>query len=310
MTRLPPPQRDFIGYGRDTPAVTWPGGARLALSIVVNYEEGSERSFDNGDGANEGLGEVPRAVDSRYRDLATESVYEYGSRAGIFRILRLLDEYQAPATFFAAAVALERNPDVCAWIHASGHEVCGHGLRWSEDWTVDRDEERRRIAEAVESIARTCGHRPVGWYNRWMPSVHTRQLLAEEGGFLYDSNAYNDDLPYWVSAAGRPLLIVPYTLTYNDVRYVSAAGLTPSGFVDYCRRGIDELVREGARRPKMMSIGVHARWTGQAGRASALREILEYVHGRDDIWLAQRKDIAAWWSDHQPAPLHGGRESS
>lgn len=292
------PTRDLRGYGGNGPKVAWPNGATLALSFVVNYEEGSERSFDTGDAANEGLGEIPRIIDAQYRDLATESVYEYGSRAGIFRILRLLDEYSLPATFFAAAVALERNPDVCARIRTAGHEVCGHGYRWSEDWLVDRDEERRRIAEAVASITRTCGTRPVGWYNRWMPSVHTRELLVEEGGFSYDSNAYNDDLPYWATAAGGRILVVPYTLTYNDVRYTS--GLTPTGFVDYCRRGIDELAREGATHPKMMSIGLHARFTGQAGRTSALREIVEHALNRGDVWITQRQDIARWWVDNYP----------
>lgn len=303
MTELPAPTRDFAGYGRDVPRVTWPDGARLALNIVVNYEEGSERSFDNGDGANEGLGEVVRAVDPAYRDLATESVYEYGSRAGVFRVLRLLDEYRVPTTFFAAAVALERNPDVCAWIRRAGHEVCGHGYRWSEDWTVDRTEEGRRIAAAVESITRTCGARPVGWYNRWMPSVHTRELLVEEGGFAYDANAYNDDLPYWVRVHDRPHLVVPYTLTYNDQRYLT--GLSPTGFVDYCRRGIDELAREGATHPRMMSIGLHPRWTGQAGRASALREILAHARDRGDVWLARRDDIARCWAEQHPPPAGG-----
>lgn len=284
----------------------WPGGARLALNIVVNYEEGSERSFDNHDGVNEGLGELPRGVESGYRDLATESVYEYGSRAGIHRIMRILDEFAVPATFFAAALALERNPQVCSWIQESGHEVCGHGYRWSEDWTAGRAEEKRRLAAAVESITRTCGQRPVGWYNRWMPSIHTRELLVEDGGFLYDSNAYNDDLPYWSTVPGRPLLVVPYTLTYNDVRYVSAGGLTPTGFVDYCIRGIDELAAEGAQRPRMMSIGLHARWSGQAARASALRQVLDHAQARGDVWLARRDSIARAWIDQHPAP-DGGR---
>jgi peptidoglycan/xylan/chitin deacetylase (PgdA/CDA1 family) len=301
VSRLGGPTRDFVGYGANPPVVRWPGGARLALNIAVNYEEGSERSFANGDDVNESLGEIPRTVAAPARDLATESVYEYGSRAGIFRILRVLEEFGMPATMFAAAVALERNPDVCDWIRRLGHDVCGHGYRWSEDWTVSRDEERERIALAVASITETCGRRPTGWYSRWMPSEHTRELLVAEGGFAYDSNAYNDDLPYWVRVDGRAHLVVPYSLTYNDSRY-SAHGLTPSAFVDQCVRGIDELVREGAERPKMMSIGLHARFTGQAARASALREILEHVRRRGDVWVARREDIASCWSAQFPAP--------
>jgi len=298
---LPLPTRDFLGYGRDVPVVRWPGDARLALNIAVNYEEGSERSFDNGDGRNEGLGEVARQLDAGARDMATESVYEYGSRAGIFRILRVLDECGAPATMFAAAVALERNPDVAACIGEAGHDVCGHGWRWSEDWTVDRDEERRRIEAAVTSITRTVGRAPTGWYNRWMPSPHTRELIVEHGGFHYDSNAYNDDLPYWTRVGGQPHLVVPYTLTYNDSRYVNN-GLSPTAFVDYCVRGIDELAREGATAPRMMSIGLHARFTGQAARASALREVLDHATKRGDVWIARREDIAAAFAEQVHAP--------
>jgi peptidoglycan/xylan/chitin deacetylase (PgdA/CDA1 family) len=283
------------------PKVEWPGDASVALNIVVNYEEGSERSFET-DGINEGLGELSRPVDPQFRDLATESVYEYGSRAGIQRIMRILDEYSVPSTFFAAALALERNPALCSWIQESGHEVAGHGYRWSEDWPVDLTEERRRLTAAVDSITRTCGQRPVGWYNRWMPTIHTRELLVEDGGFLYDSNAYNDDLPYWSRVQDQHLLILPYTLTYNDVRYVSNGGLTPSGFVDYCVRGINELAAEGEKCPRMMSIGLHARLSGQAGRASALREILDHVQSRGDIWLARRDDIAKVWIKQNPAP--------
>lgn len=298
---LPTPTRDFVGYGRHLPVVQWPDGARLALNFAVNYEEGSERSFDNGDGRNEGLGEVTRLLDPEARDMATESVYEYGSRAGMPRILRLLDEYGVRATMLAAAVALERNPEVAAWIGEAGHDVCGHGWRWSEDWTVDREHETRRIAAAVVSISRTVGRPPTGWYNRWMPSPHTRELLVEHGGFRYDSNAYNDDLPYWTSVAGRPHLVVPYSLTYNDSRYV-ADGLSPSAFVDYCVRGIDELAREGEWAPRMMSVGLHARFSGQAARASALREILEHALRRGDVWIARREDIAAAFAQQVPAP--------
>jgi peptidoglycan/xylan/chitin deacetylase (PgdA/CDA1 family) len=293
------PARELTGYGRHVPRIEWPGGAKLALNVVVNYEEGSERSFLR-DGTNENLGETNRTVDPQYRDLGTESVYEYGSRAGIFRIMRVLEELDVPATYFAAAEALELNPELCAWIRESPHEVAGHGYRWSEDWPLDRAEEARLLHAAVESIERTCGVRPVGWYNRWMATPHTRELLVEEGGFLYDSNSYNDDLPYTTTVKGTPLLVMPYTLTYNDLRYV-ASGATPSGFADTCIRGIDELAHEGETHPRMMSIGLHARWTGQAGRASAIREVLEHAKARGDVWIATRRDIATWWLEHAPA---------
>lgn len=297
-----PPDRDYHGYGAAVPVLRWPGGARLALNIAVNVEEGSERSF-HVDGRNEDVGEFARTVGTGVRDLATESVFEYGSRVGIHRILRILADFGVPATMFAAAVALERNPAVAEAIAAAGHDVCAHGYRWSEDWQLDRDEERTRIAAAFESISRSTGRAPSGWYNRWMPSVHTRALVAEHGGFRYDSNAYNDDLPYWTTVSGRHHLVVPYTLTTNDSRYVSD-GLSPGAFVDYCVRAVDLLADEGATGPRMMSIGLHARWSGQPARASALREILTHVIDRGDVWVARRVDIADSFARQVP-PSNG-----
>jgi peptidoglycan/xylan/chitin deacetylase (PgdA/CDA1 family) len=294
------PARDFIGYGRNPPLFQWPGGARVALNIVLNYEEGSERSFWAGDGRNEGLGEVPRILEGAHRDLATESVYEYGSRVGVFRLLRLLERLQLPCTFFAAAVALEANPEVGQWAAEAGHEVCGHGYRWSEDWLVSREEEAERIRLAVASIARTCGARPRGWYNRWMPSAHTRELLVEEGGFLYDSNAYNDDLPYYVTVGDRPHLVVPYSITYNDSHYAYGHLGGPDDFLSLCRRGLDYLWEESEESGKLMSIGLHARLSGQAGRASALRDFLAYAAQKPGVWIATRLDIARWWLANMP----------
>jgi allantoinase len=285
------PAQDYVGYGRSVPQLRWPGGARLALNIAVNIEEGSERSFHNGDACNESVGEISRMVENGVRDLATESVYEYGSRAGIHRILRTLADFEAPATMFAAALALERNPEVAQSIVEAGHDVCGHGYRWSEDWQLSRDDEAAQLAAAYDSIRQSTGQPPSGWYNRWMPSTRTRDLVAEHGGFRYDSNAYNDDLPYWTRAAGHDHLVVPYTLVHNDSRYV-ADGLSPTGFVDYCVRAIDVLADEGTVAPRMMSIGLHARWSGQPARASALREILAHARGRGDVWMARRIDIA------------------
>ena len=298
-SRMPGPERDLVGYGRTPPVVGWPDGARVAVSLVLNYEEGSERTLHE-DGANENLGEVARDV-GPYRDLGTESVYEYGSRAGVYRLLRLFDRYGVRCTFFAAAVALEQNPEVCAWLREAGHEPCSHGWRWAEEWLLSREEEAERIRRAVESIERTCGERPVGWYSRWMPSEHTRELLVEEGGFLYDSNAYNDDLPYYVEVHGKPHLVVPYTLTTNDLRFTNGTVGGPADFFDYCRRALDYLWDEGEECPRMMSIGLHPRWTGQPARASALAEFLEHAQAKGGVWFARRRDIAEWWLERSPA---------
>ena len=295
------PGRDLVGYGRRKPRVVWPDGARVAVNIVVNNEEGSEYSWPAGDARNEGLAEINYVMQPGYRDLCAESVYEFGSRAGVHRLLELFDEYGIKTTFFTAAVALERNPDVAAWLRESGHEACSHGWRWIEHWLLSREEERDHIRWAVESITETCGERPLGWYCRYGPSVNTRELLVEEGGFVYDSDAYNDDLPYFTEVGGRRHLVVPYnSFPYNDVRFVLAQGYSsPADFYDSCRRGLDELWREGDRgHPKMMSIGLHPRLTGQAGRTSALREFIEYALARGGVWFTRRIDIARWWLDH------------
>jgi len=297
---VPGPRRVFTGYGRRQPKVVWPNGAKVAVNLVVNYEEGSEYSKPAGDGRNEGLAEIPYVMDAEYRDLCSESVYEYGSRAGIWRLMRLFDEYDVKVTFYACAVALERNPEVGQWIQEAGHEPCSHGWRWSEHWLFDREQERQHMQWAIESIERTCGERPLGWYCRYGPSVNTRELVVEEGGFVYDADAYNDDLPYFTEVKGKRHLVVPYTLTYNDGRYVLPQGFSsPGDFFDICRRGLDEYLREGeAGYPKMMSIGLHPRWVGQAARVNALREFIEYAQAKGDVWFARRIDIARWWLEH------------
>lgn len=297
---VPGPRRNFVGYGRRQPRVVWPNDAKVAVNLVVNYEEGSEYSKAAGDDRNEGLAEINYLMPAKYRDLCAESIYEYGSRAGVWRLLRLFDEYGVKTTFFACAVALERNPEVGEWIREAGHEPCSHGWRWSEHWLLDRDEERRRMIWAIETIERTCGERPLGWYCRYGPSVNTRELVVENGGFVYDADAYNDDLPYFTEVGGAQHLIVPYTLTYNDGRFVLTQGYSsPGDFAEYCKRGLDELRREGhAGHPKMMSVGLHPRWAGQAGRTSGLREFIEYALELGDVWFARRIDIARWWLKH------------
>jgi peptidoglycan/xylan/chitin deacetylase (PgdA/CDA1 family) len=295
------PSRDLRGFGREAPPVVLPNGAKLALSIVVNYEEGAEYSVLEGDGRNEDLSETADALDGNVRDLRVESVYEYGSRAGIWRLFRLFAEYEVPVTVYACGRALERNPEVGSWIRKAGHEPCSHGWRWAEHWRFSPDEEREEIRRAVESITEICGERPVGWYCRYGPGPRTRELVVEEGGFLYDSDAYNDDLPYFVEVSGKDHLVIPYTLTYNDIKFVLPEGFGgPSDFVDYCKRGIDELHREGeSGKPKLMSIGLHPRLVGQAARSSALREVIEHALGKGDVWLARRRDIADWWWRHR-----------
>ena len=293
------PKRDYVGYGRNVPKVVWPGEARIAINIVINYEEGSEVHMA-ADGRNEAaLGEIPYVMEARTRDLAMESVYEYGSRAGIWRLQRLFDEKRIPVTFFAAAVALERNPEVARWLRDSDHEPCSHGWRWEEMWLLSRDQEKAHMQAAIESFEATCGRRPLGWYCRYGPSVNTRELLVEEGGFVYDSDAYNDDLPYYVEVTGKRHLIVPYSLTYNDVGFTLAQGYgSPSDFFDLLKRGFDTYWQEGASHPRMMNIGLHPRLIGQAGRASALADFIAYAQKKGGVWFATRLDIANWWHDH------------
>jgi peptidoglycan/xylan/chitin deacetylase (PgdA/CDA1 family) len=238
-------------------------------------------------------------MDPQYRDLCAESVFEYGSRAGIWRVERMLTQYKIPITFFACAVALERNREVGAWLREAGHEPCCHGWRWEEVWRLSRQEEAEHIRLAIDSIKETCGERPLGWYCRYGPSVNTRELIVEEGGFIYDSDAYNDDLPYFVDVKGKQHLVVPYSMTYNDGKFglLPAYG-SPADFLDNLKRGLDQLWDEGASHPRMMSIGLHPRLIGQASRIHALREFIEYALKKGGVWFCRRIDIARWWLDH------------
>ncbi len=217
-------------------------------------------------------------MDAKCRDIAMESVYEYGSRASIWRLQRLFDKKNIPVTFFAAVVALERNPEVAAWLRDSDHEPCSHGWRWEEMWLLSREEEKAHMHAAIKSFEETCGKRPLGWYCRYGPSVNTRELLVEEGGFVYDADAYNDDLSYYVEVAGKRHLVVPYSLTYNDVGFVVPQSYgSPGDFFDLLKRGFDYLWEEGETHPRMMSIGLHPRLIGQAGRISGLADFIDYA---------------------------------
>ena len=296
--------RDLIGYGATPPDPRWPGGARLAVQIVMNYEEGSEYSIGLGDGFSETyLTEVPGAtLGPGKRDLIVESVYEYGSRVGFWRLMRLFEERNLPITVFGAALALEQNPAAAAAIAAAGHEVCCHGWRWIGFQNMEEAEEREQMRRSVESLTRTIGVRPYGWYCRYAPSVNTRRLVVEEGGFLYDSDVYNDDLPYWTRVGGKPHLVIPYTLDNNDMKFSVAPGFTSGeGFFSYLKDAVDVLYREGRRSPKMMSVGLHARLAGRPGRAAALERFLDYLKTFDDIWVCRRVDIARHWMATHPA---------
>ncbi len=296
------PSQDYIGYGPVPPSVRWPSDAKIAISIVINYEAGSERSRAHGDAIGETNLEFQSAIPGFVRDLGAESMHEYEGRAGIWRTLRLLEEHGVPATFFTTAVALQANPQVAAAIRSAGHEACFHGWRWEEAWPLTYAEEEDRVRRAIDVFTELIGERPYGCYWRYSASVNTRSILATNG-FLYDSNAYNDDLPYFVDVQGNPLLVIPYTLTYNDGKFVMASGqgyASPTDFLDYCSRALDELWREGANGyPKMMSIGLHPRWIGQAGRISALRAFLSYAQEMGGVWFARRIDIARWWIEHE-----------
>jgi len=295
--------RDMVGYGRNPPDANWPGSARLALQIVLNYEEGAERSILHGDGESETLNsEIVGAVAfPGARHMSMESLYEYGSRAGFWRLMRLFDERRIPITIFGVAMALERNPDAVAAMVAGGHEIACHGWRWIDYQFVDPDTEREHLRTAVESIRRMTGSAPLGWYTG-RASPGTRRLVVEHGGFLYDADSYADDLPYWVRVSGRPHLVVPYAFDTNDMRFAMANGFnTGEAFCAYLRDTFDVLYAEGAARPAMMSVGLHCRLVGRPGRSAGLRRFLDHVQRHDGVWICRRIDIARHWRAHHPA---------
>jgi peptidoglycan/xylan/chitin deacetylase (PgdA/CDA1 family) len=290
-----PAPRDLVGYGGDPPHPHWPGEARIAVNFVMNYEEGSEYNAGD-DGFSEAtLTESGGVTDVRGRDLAAEGMFEYGSRVGFWRVLRIFEERRLPLTVFGCAQALERNPAAAAAIRDAGFDVCSHGWRWIKHYELDEDEERRHIHLAVASLTKTIGERPLGWYCRSAPSVNTRRLLVEEGGFLYDSDAYNDELPYWVRVHERPHLVVPYSLTTNDSKFGRGGLFTADDYFTFVKDGFDLLYREGRTRPKMMSLGLHLRLSGHPSRAAGLERMLDYMAGHPDVWFARRLDIARHW---------------
>jgi putative urate catabolism protein len=297
--------RDMVGYGRNPPQADWPGGARLAVQIVLNYEEGGESNVLHGDAGSEAfLSEIIGAASlpgERHRNI--ESIYEYGSRAGLWRILRLFEDRGLPLTVFAVGMSLERNPDAAAAMVEGGHEVASHGWRWIDYHAIDEATERAHMARAIDTITRLTGGRPLGWYTGRL-SPWTRRLVVEEGGFLYDADSYADDLPYWVAEQGRQHLVVPYTLDANDMRFATAQGFNSGEqFYTYLRDTFDVLYEEGAERPKMMSVGLHCRLAGRPGRCAALARFLDHVQRHDRVWICRRVDIARHWhARHGPSP--------
>ncbi len=293
-------ERDLVGYGPSPPAFVWPDGARVAVNMVLVYEEGSESSVLWGDDRNEGWGEYAAAgVQPPQRDRGTEAHYEYGSRAGVWRLARIFDEAGVPVTVSAAAVALELNPAVPAWMREHDHDLLGHGWRWIELWGLSRDEEREHLHRAVETYERVLGQRPVGWNCPSWPSESTRELLVEEGGFIYDSDSCADDLPYYARCQDGAFLVVPYSKTYNDSRFLVNPGFSsPRDFLDTLTMGLDELVRED--RTVMMTVAVHARWSGQAARAAVVRAFLEHAQRTPGVAFMRRIDIARWWLEQYP----------
>ncbi|CED59319.1 Putative polysaccharide deacetylase family protein [Moritella viscosa] len=294
--------RDLIGYGQNVPNANWPNKARLAISFVLNYEEGGERCVLHGDSESEAfLSEMPGAVPLQgVRNLSMESCYEYGSRSGVWRLLSLFADYQIPLTVFAVAMALERHPDVAKAFVAANHEICSHGYRWLDYQYTDESEEREHLHKAIDIIKRLTGKRPTGWYTGRL-GPNTRRLVAEEGGFLYDSDAYDDDLPYWVKANNQPHLVIPYTLDVNDMRFATAQGFNSGEqFFQYLKDSFDTLYAEGVTSPKMMSVGLHCRLIGRPGRVASLKRFLDYVQQHDDVWLCTREQIANHWIKHHP----------
>jgi allantoinase len=299
--------RDFVGYGRNPPDPKWPGGARLAVNFVINYEEGSELSIPDGDDRSEtGLIDGFTVMSPGTRDLGAESMFEYGSRAGFWRLIRIFEQRGMPLTIFGCAMALERNPEAADAIRSLGHDVCCHGWRWIEHWRLGEDEEREHIRRAVASLETTIGERPFGAYCRYAPSINTRRLLIEEGGFLYDSDSYADELPYWCRVAGKPHLLVPYTLTNNDTKFARGFFGNADDYFRFMKDAFDLLYEEGASQPKMMSFGLHMRVMGHPARAVGLIRLLDHIASKPDVWVTRRLDIARHWIDTHPMTSEEG----
>ena len=295
-----PYPREMRGYGQRPPDAGWPDGARIALQFVINFEEGAENCVLHGDAASESfLSDIVGAAPiENQRHMSMESLYEYGSRAGFWRLHRLFTARGFPVTVFGVAMALERNPEAVEAMHEANWEIASHGYRWIDYQSVDEDTERDHLQKAIEIHARVTGERPAGWYlGRCSPQSH--RIVAEDGGFAYNADSYSDDLPYWDYSFAAPQLMVPYTLDANDMRFATPQGFNSGQqFFDYLKDSFDVLHAEGSR---MMSVGLHCRLAGRPGRAAAVARFLDYVAGYDDVWVARRLDIANHWRQRFPA---------
>jgi putative urate catabolism protein len=292
--------RDLDGHGQFPPHANWPGGDKLAVQFVINYEEGGEHSVLHGDRHSEAwLTEEPAAPLYNIRNISVETQYEYGTRAGWWRLYRMFTERNLPVTIFGITKSLEKNPEAVAAMKEAGYEIASHGLRWIHYAEMPEEQERQHIAEAIRLHEEITGSRPTGWYTGRM-SQNTRRLLVEQGGFTYDADSFGDDLPYWTKVDGKDHLVVPYTLDNNDGRYLSPYGYNSPSFSAYLIQAFEFLRREGAHRPKMMSIGLHTRLIGRPGRAADLERFLDHVAAADDVWVTRRIDIANHWIANHP----------
>lgn len=297
-----PYPRDLTGYGSRPPHADWPGQARIAVQFVLNYEEGGENCLLHGDAASEAfLSEMVSASSfPGQRHMSMESLYEYGSRVGVWRLLKLFGDRGLPLTVFGVGMALMRTPDVARAFVEAGHEIASHGWRWIDYRDIPEELEREHMGLAVQAIEQITGKPPVGWYTG-RTGQNTRRLVAEHGGFLYDSDSYADDLPYWEQVKGKPLLIVPYTLDTNDMRFVQAQGFhTGEQFFTYLRDAFDVLYAEGDTEPRMLSIGLHCRLIGRPARIAGLARFLDYIQSHDKVWICRREDIARHWIERHP----------
>ena len=292
----------MIGYGSKEPKVVWPNNAKLALQIVLNYEEGGENNILHGDKHSETfLSEIIGAQAFKDRHINMESMYEYGSRRGFWRLHKLFQEKKIPITIFGVAMALERNPEVCEAIKNGNYEVACHGWRWIDYQNVKKSTEKKDMKLAIKTIKKIFGERPLGWYTGRC-SPNTRDLVFDDGGFLYDSDSYSDDLPYWEYRKDKKQLIIPYTLDNNDMRFATNQGFNSGDqFYNYLKDSFDALYEEGKNNPKMMSVGLHCRLIGRPGRFQSLKKFIDYVQKFDDIWICKRIDIAKHWIKNYPS---------